>query len=63
MSTRFYGTFTLESMMTAAFGHVVDIQKGEPDDLTKAALNFSNLGRGKVLQVLSILLCKYDNLL
>ena len=50
-------------MMTAAFGHVVDIQKGEPDDLTKAALNFSKLGRGKVLQILSILLCKYDNLL
>ena len=49
--------------MAAAFGRVVDIQKGEPDELTKAALNFSNLGRDKTLQVSSILLCKYDNYL
>ena len=47
--------------MAAAFGRVVDIQKQELDEHTKAALSFSNLGRDKVVQFFFFLICKYDN--
>ena len=38
LSTHFrtYSSFTMETILATAFGRVVDIQRGESDDLTKA---------------------------
>ena len=33
---RTYGSFTMETILATAFGRVVDIQRGESDDLTRA---------------------------
>ena len=34
---RLYGSFTMETVLAAAFGRVMDIQIGQSDELTKAA--------------------------
>ena len=33
---RTYGSFTMETILATAFGRVIDIQRGESDDLTRA---------------------------
>ena len=34
---RLYGSFTMESLLATAFGRVIDVQRGQSDELTKAA--------------------------
>ena len=34
---RAYGAFTMETILATAFGRIVNIQRGESDELTKAA--------------------------
>ena len=34
---RTYGSFTMETILATAFGRVVDVQRGESDELTRAA--------------------------
>ncbi len=34
---RVYGAFTMESILAAAFGREIEIQKGQSDQLTEAA--------------------------
>ena len=41
--------------MAAAFGHVVNIQKGEADELTKSALKISTIRRKKVMLDIALL--------
>lgn len=44
---RLYGAFTMETMLATGFGHQVDIQRGEADELTKVAkLFFEQLKEG-----------------
>ena len=33
---RTYGSFTMETILVTAFGRVIDTQRGESDDLTRA---------------------------
>ena len=33
---RVYGEFTMESILTAAFGRIINIQRGEADEVTEA---------------------------
>ena len=43
-----YGSFTMETLFAAAFGRVIDIQKGHSDHLTKSAAEiFSGAQEGK----------------
>ena len=45
---RLYGSFTMETILAAAFGRVMDIQIGQSDELTKAAAAlFSGVQEGK----------------
>ena len=37
---RTYGSFTMETILATAFGRVIDIQRGESDDLTRAVDDF-----------------------
>ena len=37
---RVYGSFTMETLLAAAFGRVIDIQRGQSDLLTKSAAEF-----------------------
>lgn len=34
---RIYGNYTMETIMASAFGRVIEIQKGQSSQLTKAA--------------------------
>lgn len=56
---RTYGAFTLESILAAAFGRVIDLQRGEADEVTKAAKAVFDSGRGKILLVAVFMACKY----
>ena len=49
MSNRFYSTFTLETILAAAFGRVVDIQRGKAEELKSAALKACDLKRDRVV--------------
>ncbi len=40
---RFFRSFTLETIIAAAFGRVIEIQKGQSDELTEAAANIFNV--------------------
>ena len=51
VSCRTYGAFTLESILAAAFGRVINLQRGEADEVTKAAKAVFDGGRGKFLLV------------
>ena len=46
---RMYSAFTMETMLASAFGRQVEIQRGEADELTKAAkYMFEQLKEGKL---------------
>ena len=36
LCVRTYGSFTMETILATAFGRVIDIQRGESDELTRA---------------------------
>ena len=38
-----YKLFTMETILATAFGRVIDIQRGEADELTKASASISEL--------------------
>ena len=45
---RLYGQFTMETILATAFGRVVNIQRGEGDQLTEAAgIVFSGAQEGR----------------
>jgi hypothetical protein len=47
-SFRMYGSFTMETLLATAFGRVLDIQRGQSDELTQAAASvFSGSQEGK----------------
>ncbi len=59
LSYRTYGAFTLESILAAAFGRVIDLQRGEADEVTKAVKAVFDGGRGKILLVAVFFACKF----
>ena len=36
LAIRTYGSFTMETILATAFGRVIDVQRGESDELTRA---------------------------
>ena len=56
---RAYGAFTLESILAAAFGRVIDLQRGEADEVTRAAKAVFDDGRGKLLLVALFFTCRF----
>ena len=49
---RTFGKLTMETIIAAAFGHLIDIQRGESDQLVEAVqLIFSNLAEGQRLSI------------
>ena len=59
ISCRTYGAFTLESILAAAFGRVIDLQRGEADEVTKAAKGIFDGARGNLLLVAVFIACKF----
>ena len=55
---RIYGEFTMESILAAAFGRVIDIQRGEADEVTEAAKGIFAAGRNVKVQISVALLSK-----
>ena len=56
-----YGLFTIETMITSAFGSYVDVQRGAADNLAKAAANIlSGHVDGEIISpdALLVILCK-----
>lgn len=49
VSNRFYSTFTLETILAAAFGRVVDIQRGKSEEFKRVALKACDLKRDKTM--------------
>ena len=47
-----YGAFTMESLLAAAFGRVVDVQKGEADEVTKAISKLFEFAKRETISVL-----------
>ena len=45
-----YGEFTMESILAAAFGRIINIQRGEADEVTEAAKGIFTAGRDKRIQ-------------
>ena len=58
MLCRIYGEFTMESILAAAFGRVINIQKGEADEVTEAAKGVFAAGRDKKIQISVALVSK-----
>lgn len=56
---RFYGAFTLESILAAAFGRVINLQRGEADEVTEAAKGVFDGGKDKVVRFCLFILCKF----
>ena len=57
---RYYSEYTLETILAAAFGRVVNLQKGEVDEVTKAARGvFEGLGRRSIVRIAFLLLGKF----
>lgn len=54
-----YGAFTMESLLAAAFGRVVDVQKGEADEVTKAMNRLFGFAKGKLFLFCFLLLSKF----
>ena len=49
---RTFGKLTMETIIAAAFGHLIDIQRGESDQLVEAVqLIFSNFAEGQKLNI------------
>lgn len=62
LAHRLYGAFTLESILAAAFGRVINLQRGEADEVTKAAKGVFDSARGPLSLLFGIfILCKYKN--
>lgn len=58
---RVYGSFTMETLLATAFGRIVDVQRGESDELAKAAaavFNRSQEGENTSFLRLNMLLSK-----
>ena len=58
MLCRIYGEFTMESILAAAFGRVINIQRGEADEVTEAAKGVFAAGRNKKIQISVALVSK-----
>ena len=56
--SRTYVAFTLESILAAAFGREVDLQRGEADEATKAAREVFDTGKGKLFMTIIMLSSK-----
>ena len=62
VTNRFYSTFTLETILAAAFGRVVDIQRGKAEELENAALKACDLKRDRVVMAcIHLLSMLYSN--
>lgn len=58
---RTYGSFTMETIIATAFGRLVDLQKGQSDELTEAAARLFALIRERKTfnaQFLTVILSK-----
>ena len=53
-----YGAFTLESILAAAFGRVVNVQRGEADEVAKAAKGVFDSGKNRTVMFCLLLLSK-----
>ena len=52
---RIFGKLTMETIIAAAFGHLIDIQRGESDQLVEAVqLIFTNIAEGQKLSIESV---------
>ena len=49
----------MESLLAAAFGRVVDVQKGEADEVTKAISKLFGFAKGKLFLFCFLLLSKF----
>ena len=60
---RIFGSFTMESILATAFGRVIDIQRGQSSQLTKAAADVFSSGQDHdqetSLRYLIVLLSKW----
>ena len=56
-----YKLFTMETILATAFGRVIDIQRGEADELTKASASISELARegADTLDLILVLLSEF----
>ena len=59
-----YKLFTMETILATAFGRVIDIQRGEADELTKASASLSEaaLEGGDTLDLILLLLSEFYSL-
>ncbi len=53
---RIYGSFTMESIFSAAFGRVIEIQKGQSDQITDAAAVIFETSHEKKLSSVVVLI-------
>ena len=53
-----YGAFTLESILAAAFGRVINVQRGEADEVVKAAKGIFDSGKNGAVRFCMFLLSK-----
>ena len=44
---RMFGAFTLDSILSVAFGRITDVQSGKEDRLSKAVASVFSVGRDK----------------
>ena len=59
---RFYSTFTLETILAAAFGRIVDIQRGKADELKLASMKACDLKQDRmVMACIHLLSMLYSN--
>ena len=49
MYNRFYSTFTLETILAAAFGRIVDIQRGKANGLKLASMKACDLKQDRMV--------------
>ena len=50
----------MESLLAAAFGRVVDVQRGEADEVTKATNRLLEFAKGKLFLFCFLLLSKFE---
>lgn len=61
-SNRFYSTFTLETILAAAFGRIVDVQRGKADELKLASMKACDLKQDRmVMACIHLLSMLYSN--
>ena len=49
----------MESLLAAAFGRVVDVQKGEADEVTNAARKLFGFAKRKLFLFIFLILCEF----